>query len=221
MRIAMTLLVLGAALLAWSLALPPFKDQAGFEARAISMQEGQDDEYQRLREEALTPKYALQDYGLTAIALAAGAFVGARRGLKRLCAPRTRSAFVALSLLAPFLTTVAGVFDLRQAYSRYAFPHWADSMGIALAGALILLIVSLLWAVAHLAFLRSQPSTAIPLALAFSHSANPWLLVVSALTFALTALCLFLGQYWYAAPGMLWLYFYLSLAARRRALRLP
>jgi hypothetical protein len=94
-------------------------------------------------------------------------------------------------------------------------------MGIALAGALILLIVSLLWAVAHLAFLRSQPSTAIPLALAFSHSANPWLLVVSALTFALTALCLFLGQYWYAAPGMLWLYFYLSLAARRRALRLP
>jgi hypothetical protein len=51
---------------------------------------------------------------------------------------------------------------------------------------------------------------------AISKQANRYLLFVSGGTTLLVGSAVALGQYWYAIPGGLWLYYYLSLAAGRR-----
>ena len=86
---------------------------------------------------------------------------------------------------------------------------------IPLMGVPILLVVLLVWSGAHLAFLRStyQPTL---LSQAASWKANWWLLFVAVFTIVLVVLCASFGQYWYAVPGVAWLYFYLSLAAAGR-----
>ena len=215
MKLATVFLAIGAALLAYSLSLAPYKDQKAFDERYGEMHAGQSKEYWQLRDEMLTSKFMFQDYGLTTIAAAVGLFLLARRRIAGVPAAKSPYAVIALAFLAPLLTV--SVFDLLQGFERGEFPHWADSMGIPLMGVPILFGILLMWALPHLAFLRSEPRSRVPLVLAFSRHANPWLLLVSALTIALVATFLSLGQYWYAVPGFFWLYFYLSLAARRRA----
>lgn len=83
-------------------------------------------------------------------------------------------------------------------------------------GVPVLLIGLLVWSGIHLAFLRGTYQPA-PLALAISRKSNWWLLAVSLVTCTLVVLCAFFGQYWYVIPGVVWLYFYTSLASVRRA----
>jgi hypothetical protein len=215
-KLASAFLAMGAALLAFSLALAPYKDQRAFDERYGEMHAGQSEEYWRLRDEMLTPKFALQDYGVTMISLAIGLFLFARRGVNGLTAPSSRLVVASLAVVAPFLTVAGYIFDILQRFSRGEFPHWGDSIGIGLVGVPVLLVIYFVWALLHLAFLRAEPRSRVPLVLAFTRHSNPWLICVSALTFALVAMFLYFGQYWYAIPGFVWLYFYLSLAARRR-----
>jgi hypothetical protein len=98
---------------------------------------------------------------------------------------------------------------------RGEFPHWADSMAIPLMGVPVLLAILLVWAFVHLVFVRRQFYPGVPVASAFSRHANIWLLFVSALTAALVIATVLFGEYWYALPGCLWIYFYLALAASR------
>ena len=122
-----------------------------------------------------------------------------------------------LAIALPFLTVGAYVFDLLQAAYRGEFPHWADSLGIPLMGAPIQCVVLLVWSLAHLGFLRAAYSPSTSLGRAVSLKANWWLLWISAVTGLLVFASAATGQYWYAIPGALWLYLYLSIAAVRRA----
>jgi len=90
-------------------------------------------------------------------------------------------------------------------------------MAIPLMGAPVQLVILMLWTFAHLALLRRQYHSSVPITFAFSRQSNIWLLLVSALTAALVAMFVAFAQYWYAVPSLVWLYFYLSLAAVRRA----
>lgn len=101
--------------------------------------------------------------------------------------------------------------------TRDEFPSWADSLGIPIMGVPIQFVILLLWAMAHLGFLKSGYLGRTPLKYALSRHANWWLLFVSSVTLLLTALLVVEGGYLYAVPGCVWLYFYLSLAAGRRA----
>lgn len=164
----------------------------------------------------LTRKFQLEDYGITLVAMAVAMFLVTRKGKARLQSPSSRKALVVLAIALPFLTVGSYVFDLLQAAYRGEFPHWADSMGIPLMGVPIQFIVLLVWSLAHLSFLRGayQPST--PLVHAVSLKSNWWLLLISAVTAILVLASAGAGQYWYAIPGALWLYLYLSLGAVRR-----
>ena len=183
----------------------------------MALSSGQNAEYSKLRSEMLTPKFQLQDYGGTLIAAAVGVFLFSRRGWRNLKSPKSRATLLGLAFVVPFLTVGAYVFDLLLGFERGEFPHWADSMGIPLMGTPVLLVVLLAWSGAHLAFLRGSYQPAL-LSQAASRKANWWLLLVAALTVVLVALCTSFGQYWYAVPGVAWLYFYLSLATARRAI---
>lgn len=216
MKLSAILLFVGVVIIGYAYSLTPYNDEALFMERYMALSEGQSTEYWKLRDEMLTPKFQLQDYGGTLIAIAAGVFIVSRKGWRQLKSPTSRATLFGVAFVAPFLTVGAYIFDLFQGYARGEFPHWADSMGIPLMGVPVLLVVLLVWAGAHLGFLRSTYQSA-PLALAVSLRSNWWLLSISAITVVLVVLCASVGQYWYAIPGAVWLYYYVSLAAVRRA----
>jgi hypothetical protein len=65
MRLAAILLLVGAALIGYANSLAQYKDEALFTERYMALSDGQSNEYVKLREEMLTPKFQLQDYGGT------------------------------------------------------------------------------------------------------------------------------------------------------------
>ena len=215
MKISAIFLVVGAVLWGYALTLSPYKNEALFMERYMSMSAGQSHEYWKLRDEMLTPKFQLEDYGVTLMAIAIFWFLGARKSKPLFQSPTSRKWLVVLAISLPFLTVGGYVFDLFQAVDRGEFPHWADSMGIPLMGVPIQFILLAGWSMAHLNFLRGIYQPSVPLVQAISPKSNWWLLLVSAITALLTVFCLALGQYWYAVPGVLWLYLYLSLGTVR------
>lgn len=216
MKLAAILLLIGVAILGYTLSIAPYKDQKLFMERYMALSSGQSAEYWKLRDEMLTPKYQLQDYGGTLVVAALGMLLVSRKGWRQLKSPRSRATLFGLAFAAPVLTVGAYVFDLFLGFARGEFPYWADSMGIPLMGVPMLLFGLLVWAGVHLAFLRGTYRS-VPLAQAMSRRSNWWLLAVSLLTFMLVFLCASFGQYWYAIPSVTWLYFYTSLASVRRA----
>lgn len=215
MKLSAILLLVGVAILGYAYPMAPYTDEALFMERYMALSVGQSAVYSQLRDGMLTPKFQLQDYGCTLIAFAAGAFLVSRKGWRNLKSPHSRAALLTVAIAAPILTIGAYIFDLFLGFERGEFPHWADSMGIPLMGAPVLLFFLLAWAGAHLVFLRSPCRPAL-LSQAISLKANWWLLSVAAITAVLVLLCVSVGQYWYAIPGTVWLYFYISLAAARR-----
>jgi hypothetical protein len=150
------------------------------------------------------------------VALSIGVLLVSRKGWRHLKSPKSRAALFWFGFAAPFLTVGAYAFDLLQGFARGEFPHWADSMAIPLMGVPVLLLLLLAWSGAHLAFLRGPYHSEL-LSHALSRQANWWLLAVAAITAVLAALSAVVGQYWYAIPGFVWLYVYISLAASRRS----
>jgi hypothetical protein len=216
MKLSAILLLVGVAIIGYAYSIAPYKDEALFIERYMALSAGQSNEYWKLREGMLTAKFLLQDYGGTLVALSVGVLLISRQGWQHLKSPKSRITLPGLAVAAPVLTISAYVFDLFQGFARGEFPHWADSMSIPLMGAPALLLVFLAWSGAHLAFLRGTYRSE-RLSYALSPQANWWLLTIAAITALLVALSAALGQYWFAIPGVVWLYFYLSLAASRRS----
>lgn len=214
MKAALSLIVLSLVLLGFSISMDPFTTGIDGTYPFHSVVQGDSQAYFEARTKALTPKYRLQDYGATMLLL--GLFV-AILSWRPITAPRSKMGFIGMAIVAPTLTAGALVFDLVQGQARWEFPPWADSLGIPFMGVPILMIVGLVWSFAHFILLAGVPRRA---QVAISYSAvrqgNAWLLVVSTLTALLIVGMVFEGAYWYAVPGMVWLYFYASIAAVRR-----
>lgn len=216
MKLATILFLIGAAFLGYAYSLAPYKDAALFMERYMALSDGQNDEYWKLRDEMLTPKYKLQDYGGTLVALSIGVLLVCRRGWRQLKSPKSRAGWLGLAVATPLLTVGACIFDLLQGSARGEFPHWADSMAIPLMGVPALFLVLLIWSGAHLAFLR-RPYHSEVLSRAWSRQTNWWLLTIAMITTAVIALSAAAGEYWYATAGTFWLYFYISLAVSRHS----
>jgi len=212
MKTAMGLFLLGISLVLISLRYDPYTDANEFKERYMQLGPGQSKEYWKLRDEMLTPKYSLEDYGGTACVagIALLALI-----LTKFRAPPVRWPLVVIAVLAPFASVGAVVFDLLLGASRGEFPHWADSLAIAFAGIPFELIILLAWGLGHLSLLKAPYVPARSLNLAISRKTNPWLIFVAVITCALLLLCAFEADYWYMVPGFLWLYLYVSLAAGR------
>jgi hypothetical protein len=216
MKLSAILLLVGVVIIGYAFTLVPYKDEALFIERYMALSEGQSTEYWELRDEMLTSKYQLQDYGGTIIAISVVVFMVSRKGWRQLKSPTSRAKLFGVAFIAPFLTVGAYIFDLFQGFARGEFPYWADSMSIPLMGVPVLLVALIVWACAQLVFLPSSYQSA-PLSLAVSRRSNWWLLSISVITVVFVAMCASVGQYWYAIPGVVWLYYYISITAARRA----
>lgn len=216
MKLAVSLIVVGIGLMAYARSMPAYTDEALFRKRYMAIPSGASEEYWKLRDEMLTPKFKLQDYGATLVFAALMSATVASRGYSGIRAPSTRVALVAIAISLPVVSAGGYVLDLHVAASREEFPHWADSIGIPLMGVPILFAVNMAWALVHLAFMPASYPQVAPLASAISSRANWWLLALSSLSILLLVFTLAFGDVLYAPSGTLWVYFYLSLAAARR-----
>lgn len=154
MKFAVFLFILGSALIGYAASLPTYKDEKIFLERYMNMSPGQNQEFGELREEMLTPKFQVQDYGITLLAVASAVFAATRRGRLHLLTPKSPGTLIAVGIGLPILTVGGYVFDLMLAFGRGEFPHWADSMGILLMGAPVLLVLLFVWTIAHLCFMH-------------------------------------------------------------------
>lgn len=214
MKSALALIALSLLLLGLSMSMEPFTKGEDGSYPFHSVAQGDSQAYHEARRQALTPKYRLQDYGGTIMAFALVVALLSWRPLK---APATRLGFVVIALMAPTLTGVGFVFDLMQGQSRWEFPPWADSLGIPLMGVPVLLFVGVAWALAHFMFLAGVPRrSGVIISYRAVRRGNLWLLVVSVVTALLVIGTSIEGAYWYAVPGLLWLYFYASISAARQ-----
>lgn len=214
MRFALVILILSISVWGYSLTLSPYTDDAEFHSRYSEMDRNDSDKYFAMRQELLSPKYKLQDYGVTGVFLAL--LAGALTRFKSICSPSSIFGFVMVALVAPILTAASFVFDLIQAQSRGEFPHWADSLNIPFAAVPVIFVLSLIWSLAHLVMLAGVRRSHAPLHLAVSRQANPWLIFVSFVTAAMAVVLIAEGAYFYVVSDLAWVYLYLSIAAVRR-----
>jgi len=212
MKYISILVLLGVCIFGYSLKMKPYPDEELFEQKYRELSSGrQSKEYFALRDSMLTSKYQIQDIGITIFSLAALLGLIFKLGKNSFKSPKSKLTFVLVAIGLPFFSVFGYVFDLVQGMYRQEFPYWADSLGIPLAGAPVQLFLLLVWSLFHLIFLKGAEVNSYKIALSKSH--NYWLIFLSLLTTLLLAICAFYGQYWYALPCALWLYFYLSLAA--------
>ena len=214
MKAALALLVLSLALICASVLRAPFRLDADGSLPMLNVPDGDSAAYFNARDRAVTAKFKLQDYGVTLLTCAVLLAVVSRRALK---APSSFVGFVILAGLAPFLTVAGYIFDLLQAQARWEFPPWGDSLGIPIMGVPVIFVTGLAWAFAHFILLIGVPQRAgVALSLSAIRRGHLWLLIVSALTAILVAFMAAYGAYFYAVPGLLWLYFYAAIGAVRQ-----
>lgn len=195
--------------------LQPFTNKPVFNSQVSQMTSIDTEKYDSLRQEMATPKYELQDYGITLALLALTMVLLAQ--VEVMMALRSRWAYTGLALAVSTLTSGALFFDLMQGSERLEFPPWADSLGIPALGVPFVFMGTLIWAFLHLLLLGDVPTQPIPLRLAWSRQSNKWLLMLIISTTFILLCSLVSGAYWFAAPAALWLYFYVSVAAILRS----
>lgn len=206
-------IVVGVSLIGYSLTLEPYRNQKEFEFRYGHMGAGQSEAFYQLREEMVTPKYRSFDTGVTILLLAilCGGLLISGNG--RVKSPPNKISYVGLALVAPLISAKGYAFDLHQGYLRNEFPHWADTLAIPLAFEMPLLVILLAWSLLHLVLLR-DPS-ARSLSSVASRKFNSWLALISIVTGLIMLISAYYGQYWYAVPAALWVYYYLSIGMSR------
>ena len=204
-------------LVVYSMTLEPYTNTALFNEKYLAMSYEQSVDFYKLREEMLTSKYRILDTGILFILISSLSMILLKIGNGRVLSPSKRSYLIILAVLLPIITVSGFVFDLFQGMLRTEFPHWADSFGIPLMGVPIQLTILLTWSLAHLGL--AKESRSLPISTAFTLKLNPWLIFVTTVTIILTILAALEGIYWYAIPGVLWLYYYVSLGVNRLAVK--
>ena len=219
--IALTVLIAGIVLFGYGDGLEAYENESVYWQRLAEMTYGDDVAFVELQASSLTPKYRLQDYGVVLMAVGVIGIVVVRRGTVTLKSPSSKWGLILLAVALPVVTIGGVAFDITQAANRGEYPPWGDAIMIALLGLPLFFVPLLVWSLFHLAMFwpreKQQPA---PLGLALSRQSNWWLLVVSVITTGLTVYYVVLGDWWMVLPGVGWLYYYLSLAADRKARRL-
>ncbi|HHH53237.1 MAG TPA: hypothetical protein ENK91_06230 [Bacteroidetes bacterium] len=209
------ILLIGLIVFSYSLSLDPFTDNEVFNQKYSELSVGQSKEFFELRDSMLTPKYHLQDIGISLILISTLILIFFKMGNGYIKSPPKKYLFIILAVLLPFLTVSGFVFDLSQGMFRNEFPHWADSLGIPLAGVPFQFIILLIWSSLHLLFLRKKKISSVIFKVSNLKQINLWLIIISIFSFILVILELTGGHYWYAIPGLFWIYYYLSLGIVR------
>lgn len=202
----------GILLLGRSLSMQPYENEARFSEALAEISYGQTEAYTAVREQLLTPKYALQDYGITLLIAAVFLFLVFRFGRRFFSSPLPPWLIAVLAAALPFVTVGGVVFDLVQDFERDVFPPWGDSLLIPLAGMPLLFVLILIWLAVHLfLFWPGRRLLTRPWTGASTMIGRAWLLLLTAVSAVVVCLAGAQGLYWFAVPAVLWILFYMAL----------
>ncbi len=120
------------------------------------------------------------------------------------------------AIALPVLSVVAVCYDFYLGYARGEFPAFADSPAFWLPAMALYLCAAAIWSSLHLLLVPRRFKSVEPYwrwpQVTLSRA---WLVSVSMATVFLVALLGAHGSYWYASLGLLWLHYYLSIAATK------
>lgn len=206
-------LILGVFLFVHSISYDVYTNETVYKSEYLKLngETGDSEKFYELRENYLTPKYKLEDYGITFIILGLITLLVSLIGLNKLKTPSKKVWIVMIGILAALLTNAVYVADLLLEMNRDGFPHWADSLGIPLMGVPFLIFLSLTWVgINSLGILNYFKSNVLifPIRL---HKLNIWYLTILFITVAFTLFAIIDGYFWQVLPGFLWIYFYASI----------
>jgi hypothetical protein len=211
--IGFIILIIGMALIIISYSYPIYSNEKVYQDKymQLSGEEGDSEKFYKLRDEYLTPKYKLENYGITSIIIGFAILTISFIGLNKFKTPNKKIWIVIIGIIAALLTNLADVGDLYLEMHRGSYPHWADSLGIPLMAVPSFIVISLVWVSINLVGIIGNFKTGVTIFPIRLENTNKWYLVILFLTIILTVLSVISGDFWMVFPGILWTYFYLSI----------
>lgn len=200
------LIVGGATLLVVGLLLPRYHNQADYDRRYMVLA-GPDraQDFRELRRESLTMSLTFQDYGLCSISWGLVLVAWIRRDRVNRFLARSRRSVALFGGVVAILTVAGQVGSLRLDLERGEFPHWADSIGIPLAGVLPILLALVAWSVVHALLFKRRRSVAYRLTLG---NGNWWLAILMVVSGSILLYSSLVGDFWLIIPAAGWIAFY-------------
>lgn len=207
------ILIIGIVLIIKSISYQRYTNEKVYQDKYMELtgEKGDSEKFYKLREEYLTPKYDLENYGITSIILGFGVLTVSLIGLNRLKTPSKKIWIVIVGIIAALLTNVGYVGDLFLEMYRDSYPHWADSLGIPLMGVPFLILISLGWVGVNLIGIKGDFSTGVLIFPFKLDRLNLWYAIILVLTIILTVWMIKDGYFWQVLSGFLWIYFYSSI----------
>jgi hypothetical protein len=214
MRIASgILLAIGILLFSYSFKFNRYTNEQEYNDQYMSLTGPSDSEkFYELRDKYLTPRFRLQDYGLTFF------FTGLILLFLsyKVKTPSKKFTIILVGFAAALLSNIAYVGDLFLEMYRESYPHWADSLGIPLMGVPVLTILAFIWVGLNLTGMSEPFKTGIQILPLRKDNLNKWYLSILIITILLTLIVIVVGYFWQVIPGFLWIYFYTSLLIGKR-----
>ncbi len=216
--IGIVILTIGIGLLAYSMTFEPFTNNEEFYKKMYSLRnvENNSEKFHELRDSYLTPKYSLENYGLTYIILGLYTLILIPKNWRNFKTPKNKALIIIVGVLAVLLTIVAYVGDLFIEMTRYRYPPWADSLGIPLMVTPGLLLIFSGWFAVNLIGLKNPFRTSVSITEFDLKSTNYWYFTLIVLTIISTLTVIYDGDFWLTAAGTMWIYFYLTLMLGRQ-----
>lgn len=209
--IGIGLILIGLSLFVISLTFDRYTNESEFQDKVLAIDEISDnnsEQYNKLREEYLTPKIVLENYSFTSIVLGSIILVISLIGITKIKTPKTNLGIVFLGLSATVLTSVGDAGDLFLESYRGSSTFWEDSLVIPLISVPFFFIV---WVFVNSIGMKGQFQTNVKIfPMKFKHL-NIWYSIFAIITILIEIFLIIFGGFWFILPGFLWLYFYISL----------
>lgn len=216
-QLAYIITLLGLLIYVYSTFLEPYTNEEEYNSRYLEIKgDDRTEQFYTLRDEYLTMKYSLIDYGFTAIILGFIMIFIFRNGWSNFKSLPSKNWIKTIGFVAVLSTIICYVGDLFNEYSRGSYPHWADSLGIPLMSVVPMLIVLSVWYGLNLLGIKGNFKYNIPISSLRFNKVNYGYLIISILTLIIIILVIIDGYFWMLIPGFLWLYFYISILTGRR-----
>ena len=206
--------------ISYSLTTPAYTNKVEYEEKYIAIDWQKvgsrvaSDRFYELRDEYISNKYKIQDYGFTLLILGTASLIIFRKE-KPTNTPSSKTKIALIGFSAALLTTAGYVGDLFLEFYRGSYPWWADSLGIPLMGAPILAFIFTGWAAINLLAMNGKFKAGTAISFCQIKGTNYFYLILLVVTALITLLCAIEAYFWMVLPGLFWLYFYVSLWAGR------